>query len=71
MVGGNVIRSALMALMALPAAAFGDNQVNMSPGVTTIGAEIYDLHMLIMIICVVIGIGVFGVMFYSITYHRK
>ena len=71
MVGGNVIRSALMALMALPAAAFGDNQVNMSPGVTTIGAEIYDLHMLIMIICVVIGIGVFGVMFYSIIYHRK
>jgi len=71
MVGGNVMRSALMALMALPAAAFGDNQVNMSPGVTTIGAEIYDLHMLIMIICVVIGIGVFGVMFYSIIYHRK
>ena len=34
MVGGNVMRSALMALMALPAAAFGDNQVNMSPGVT-------------------------------------
>ena len=71
MVGGNVMRSARMALMALPAAAFGDNQVNMSPGVTTIGAEIYDLHMLIMIICVVIGIGVFGVMFYSIIYHRK
>ena len=65
------ISNALAAVAVLPAVAFGDNQVNMSPGVTSIGAEIYDLHMLIMIICVVIGIGVFGVMFYSIIYHRK
>jgi len=65
------ISNALAAVVVWPAVAFGDNQVNMSPGVTSIGAEIYDLHMLIMIICVVIGIGVFGVMFYSIIYHRK
>ena len=65
------ISNALAAAAVFPSLAFGDNQVNMSPGVTSIGAEIYDLHMLIMIICVVIGIGVFGVMFYSIIYHRK
>ena len=65
------ISNAIAAAAVLPSAAFGENQVNMSPGVTSIGAEIYDLHMLIMIICVVIGIGVFGVMFYSIIYHRK
>ena len=65
------ISNAIAAAAVLPSVAFGDNQVNMSPGVTSIGAEIYDLHMLIMIICVVIGIGVFGVMFYSIIYHRK
>lgn len=65
------ISNALAAAAVFPSIAFGDNQVNMSPGVTSIGAEIYDLHMLIMIICVVIGIGVFGVMFYSIIYHRK
>ena len=65
------ISNALAAVAVFPAVALGDNQVNMSPGVTSIGAEIYDLHMLIMIICVVIGIGVFGVMFYSIIYHRK
>ena len=58
-------------LSALPFAALAQNQVNMSPGVTKVGAEIYDLHMLIMIICIVIGIGVFGVMLYSIVYHRK
>ena len=33
--------------------------------------EIYSLHMIILGICTVIGIGVFGVMFYSIIYHRK
>ena len=65
------ISNVIAAAAVFPLAAFGDNQVNMSPGVTSIGAEIYDLHMLIMIICVVIGIGVFGVMFYSIIYHRK
>jgi len=65
------ISNALAAVVVWPAVAFGDNQVNMSPGVTSIGAEIYDLHMLIMIICVVIGIGVFGVMFYSIIYNGK
>lgn len=59
------------ALSSLPSLALAQNQVNMSPGVTEIGAQIYDLHMLILIICVVIGLLVFGVMFYSIIYHRK
>ncbi len=47
------------------------HQVNMEPGVTDVGAEIFSLHMLIFWICVVIGIVVFGVMFYSIYAHRK
>jgi len=47
------------------------SQVNMSPGVTAVGKEIYDLHMIILWICTIIGVGVFGVMFYSIIYHRK
>ena len=45
--------------------------VNMPIGVTHVGASIYGLHMLILSICVVIGIAVFGVMFYSIYHHRK
>ncbi|AQA17303.1 cytochrome c oxidase subunit II [Halioglobus japonicus] len=53
-------------------AAHGDmNEVNMSPGVTDVGAQIYNLHMIILGICTIIGIGVFGVMFYSIYAHRK
>ena len=62
----------LMLLSAVAMAAGGDaSQVNMSPGGTDVGKEIYDLHMLILIICTVIGAGVFGVMFYSIIVHRK
>ena len=46
-------------------------QMNMSPGVTEVGAEIYGLHMIVFWICVVIGIVTFGAMFYSVFAHRK
>ena len=69
---------ALAAAAFLPLAANAQNQINMSTGVseagaviTDLGAEIYGLHMLIFWICVIIGIGVFGVMLYSIYAHRK
>ena len=69
---------ALAATALLPLAANAQNQINMSTGVseagaviTDLGAEIYGLHMLIFWICVGIGIGVFGVMLYSIYAHRK
>ncbi len=45
--------------------------VNMTQGVTPMSRDIYDLHMLIFWICVVIGVLVFGVMFYSMIVHRK
>ena len=66
---GRVFSGAVLAFLAPLAAA--QNQVNMSPGVTEIGADIFELHMLIMWICVVIGVAVFAVMFYSIYAHRK
>ncbi|TXS92316.1 cytochrome c oxidase subunit II [Parahaliea aestuarii] len=53
------------------AAAAKVNEVNMSPGATDVGQSIFDLHMTIFWICVIIGVLVFGVMFYSIYYHRK
>ena len=42
------------------------NALNMTQGVTDISKEVYELHMLIFWICVVIGLVVFGIMFYSI-----
>lgn len=44
---------------------------NMPQGVTEISHKIFDLHMLIFYICVIIGIVTFGFMFYSLVKHRK
>ena len=49
----------------------GFDQLNMTPGVTDISHKVYDLHMLIFKICVVIWVGVFAVLIYSIIKHRK
>ena len=49
----------------------GRYDINLLPGVTKTSLEIYDLHMLVLWVCVAIAIAVFGVMFYSIYYHRK
>jgi cytochrome c oxidase subunit 2 len=46
-------------------------QFGMQPPVTRIGAEVYSLHNWMMLVCLIIFIGVFGVMFYSVFKHRK
>ncbi len=51
--------------------AQGEAHYNFQYPVTQVARDIYDLHMLIFIICVVIFVLVFGVMFYSIFKHRK
>jgi cytochrome c oxidase subunit 2 len=47
------------------------NQLNLHPAVTKIAEEQHWLHNFMMIICVVIFLAVFAVMFYSIWRHRK
>lgn len=66
------------ALAAGTALAVGDlpggpavNQFSLHPAVTKIAAEQGWLNDFIMVICVVIFVGVFGTMFYSIFKHRK
>ena len=49
----------------------GVNQLNLTPGVTQISYAQHDLHWLLLIICTLIFLGVFGVMSYSIWHHRK
>lgn len=46
-------------------------QLNMYRGVTPISKDMYDLHMIAMLICAIIGVVVFGVMIYSLVHHRK
>jgi cytochrome c oxidase subunit 2 len=66
------------ALMATSAHAVNDlpggpavNQLNLHPAATKIAEEQHWLHGFMMIICVVIFVAVFAVMFYSIWKHRK
>lgn len=60
-----------VALLMWSMGAHADYALNMTPGVTAISRDVYNLHMLIFWICVAIGAGVFGVMFWSIYHHRK
>jgi cytochrome c oxidase subunit 2 len=46
-------------------------QLNLHPPVTKIAEQQHWLHWFMLIVCLVIFIGVFGVMFYSILKHRK
>jgi cytochrome c oxidase subunit 2 len=55
----------------MPALALAAKEYNLQPPVTPIATQIFDLHVYIMWVCVVIFVGVFSVMFYSIFAHRK
>jgi cytochrome c oxidase subunit 2 len=57
--------------LILVAPGLTGNEINMPRGVTQQSADHFDLHMIVLWICVVIGIGVFTVMFTSIFLHRK
>jgi len=47
------------------------NQINFAAPATKIMEQIHGLHIMMLIICAVIFVGVFGVMFYAILKHRK
>ena len=57
--------------LTLAGPAWSDLGLNMTPGVTAMSREIYDLHMLTLWICVVIGLAVYGAMVYAILKFRK
>lgn len=65
-------------LFAGAALAVGDspggprvNEINLQPPASRIAEELYGLHTFMLILCTVIFIGVFGVMFYSVFAHRR
>lgn len=74
----SLLLGASLSALGLPSWAVVDSQggpavlqTNFQPPVTQIAEQIYDLHHLMLIICLVIFLAVFGVMFYSILKHRK
>jgi len=57
--------------LLLAAPGYSGNEINMTRGVTTQSVMNYQLHMIVLWICVVIGVIVFSAMFFSIVLHRK
>ncbi len=75
---GRLVAGVAAALATHSALAVGNlpggpavNQLDLHPPVTKLAADIIGLHDFMLIICTVIFIAVFGVMFYSIIKHRK
>lgn len=44
---------------------------NLQTPVTSVAGQINDMHTLMLVICLVIFVGVFGVMFWAVFHHRK
>ena len=66
-----------LALGTLPAAVFAmaasaeQSVLNMPRGVTPVSEQVYQLHMFMLWVCVVIGMGVFGYLLWTLVFHRK
>ncbi len=60
-----------LSLAVFSSAASAEWTYNMTRGVTDVSRSVFSLHMTIFWICVVIGVMVFGVMFWSMFMHRK
>lgn len=63
--------SLLLLVSFLTNTAWADSTLNLTKGVTAISNEVYSLHMMALYVCTAIGIVVFGIMFWSIAFHRK
>jgi cytochrome c oxidase subunit 2 len=62
---------AVAALTPLSGLAWAQAKYNLQEPQTEIARQMYDLHTVILVICLVIFVGVFGMMFYSVIKHRK
>ncbi len=58
-------------LILYPGIATSASKINLPAPQSSIAAEMYDLHTMLLWICLVIFVGVLGVMFYSVLKHRK
>lgn len=62
---------AAMGLFLLSGIAQAEMKLNLQEPITALGRDVYDLHLLMTIVCGVIFVAVFGVMFWSVFVHRK
>ncbi len=62
---------AVAALMQVSGLVWAQAKYNLQDPHTEIARQMYDLHTLLIVICLVIFVGVFGMMFYAVIKHRK
>jgi cytochrome c oxidase subunit 2 len=69
----DIAKAMTVVLLALPSAAIanGEARFGFPPPQTVIARQIYDLHLIVLVIVAIIGFLVFAVMFYAILRHRR
>lgn len=65
------VLTAALVLFVMPAAYAESLQLNLPRGATEVSNSVYNLHMYVFLVCVIIGAIVFAAMFWSIIRHRK
>ncbi|MBE9516223.1 MAG: cytochrome c oxidase subunit II [Proteobacteria bacterium] len=68
---GVLHRLSVATVLLMPGVASAEYGLNFQEPVTEVASEILELHNLVLLIVTVITIIVFGVMFWSILFHRK
>lgn len=63
--------ASFLSLMLVSMQSWAEYQLDLRPGVTSFSQGAFEIHTLVMWICVGIGVIVFGAMIYSIIMHRK
>ena len=61
----------IAALLSIAGQSHANYSFNLQTPATPIAHQIYDLHTLILLVCLFIFVGVFGFMFYALYKHRK
>lgn len=69
----NKLFKVAMAFLGLVSTQFAHAawDMNLRRGATDVSSDIFDLHMIVLWVCVAIGVVVFGAMMWSIIHHRK
>ncbi len=63
--------TAACAALGASHAAFAEYAINLQTPASKVAVDVFHLHNLIMLVCLIIFIVVFGAMFYSLYAHRK
>jgi cytochrome c oxidase subunit 2 len=73
MMTSDFVKVSLATLLALPGAAIADGEAKFGfqTPQTLVAHQIYDLHAVVLGICVAVAAGVFAFMFYAILRHRR